>query len=63
MAASAAATVKIKIANIWPVKSCVKIEKENQVEYFPPSLLPIKANYDAHQLLVNHIKNKVENVK
>ncbi len=37
--------------------------KENQVKYFPPSLLPIKANYDAHQLLVNHIKNKVENVK
>jgi tRNA (guanine-N7-)-methyltransferase len=37
--------------------------KEKYVQYFPSNLLPIKTNYDAHQLLVNHIKDKAKNVK
>ena len=37
--------------------------KDNKVKYFPSNLLPIKTNYDAHQLLVCHIKNKAKDVK
>jgi len=37
--------------------------KENKVKYFPTNLLPVKTNYDAHLLLVNHIKSKAKHVK
>jgi len=37
--------------------------KDNKVKYFPSNLLPIKTNYDAHKLLVEHIKNKAKDVR
>jgi len=37
--------------------------KDNKVKYFPSNPLPIKTNYDAHKLLVDHIKNKAKDVK
>ena len=44
MAASAAATVKTNIANIWPVKSCEKIEKETKLIFTANNISSIDIN-------------------